>query len=95
MPYTFVDGNRFYATFTHLTGYSSNYYTYALDKVIAIDFFSRFDKEHPLNGKATANYRKFVIDPGATKPAAQLVQDFLGRPQNIDAFKTWLGEEFN
>ena len=94
MPYTFVDGNRFYTTFTHLTGYASNYYTYALDKVIAIDFFSRFDKEHPLNGDASANYRKFVIDPGATKPAARLVQDFLGRPQNIDAFKTWLGEEF-
>ncbi|MTW12583.1 peptidase M3 [Pseudoduganella eburnea] len=95
MPYTFVDGNRFYTTFTHLTGYSSNYYTYALDKVIAIDMFARFDKEHPLGGSAAADYRKYVIDPGATKPAAQLVQDFLGRPQNIDAFKTWLGEEFN
>jgi len=36
---TFVDGNRGYASFTHLTGYSSNYYTYMLDKVIAVDFF--------------------------------------------------------
>jgi len=95
MPYTFVDGNRFYATFTHLTDYSSNYYTYALDKVIAIDMFARFDKEHPLNGDASAKYRKYVIDPGATKPAKQLVQDFLGRPQNLNAFKNWLGEEFN
>ena len=44
---TFVDGNRFYTTFTHLTGYSSNYYTYMLDKVIAVDFFSKFDKIEP------------------------------------------------
>jgi len=29
-----------YASFGHLTGYSSNYYTYAFDKVIALDFFA-------------------------------------------------------
>ncbi|MDC8760521.1 M3 family metallopeptidase [Janthinobacterium fluminis] len=93
-PYTFVEGNRLYANFTHLTGYSSNYYTYVLDKVIAIDFASRFDRADPLAGPAAAQYRKAVIDPGASKPAAQLVRDFLGRPQNMDAFKAWLGEQF-
>ena len=45
-PFTPVDGAHFYAAFTHLTGYSSNYYTYVLDKVIAIDFFAQFDKRH-------------------------------------------------
>ena len=29
-------------SFTHLIGYSSNYYTYLYDKVIALDFFSQF-----------------------------------------------------
>ena len=38
-----MDGNRMYASFGHLTGYSSNYYTYAFDKVIALDFFAQFD----------------------------------------------------
>jgi len=38
-----LDGNRMYASFGHLTGYSSNYYTYAFDKVIALDFFAQFD----------------------------------------------------
>ena len=38
-----VDGNRMYASFTHLVGYSSNYYTYPFDKVIALDFFAQFD----------------------------------------------------
>ncbi|WP_317205893.1 M3 family metallopeptidase [Janthinobacterium sp.] len=93
-PYTFVDGNRSYASFTHLTGYASNYYTYVLDKVIALDFYGRFERADPLAGPAAARYRKMVIEPGATKPAAQLVRDFLGRPQNMDAFKNWLGEEF-
>jgi Zn-dependent oligopeptidase len=34
-----------YASFGHLTGYSSNYYTYMFDKVIALDFFGQFDKK--------------------------------------------------
>ena len=34
-----------YASFGHLTGYSSNYYTYAFDKVIALDFFAQFDPD--------------------------------------------------
>jgi len=93
-PFTFVDGNRFYAAFTHLTGYSSNYYTYVLDKVIAVDFFSKFDKANLLGGPAAMRYRRTVLEPGATKPAAELVQDFLGRPQNMDALKSWMGEQF-
>jgi thimet oligopeptidase len=92
--YTFVDGDRMYASFTHLTGYSSNYYTYVLDKVIAIDFFSQFDKANLLDGATAMRYRRSVLEPGASKPAAELVKDFLGRPQNMDAVKSWMGEEF-
>jgi thimet oligopeptidase len=44
-PWTWCEGNRMYASFGHLTGYSSNYYTYAFDKVIALDFFAQFDPE--------------------------------------------------
>jgi thimet oligopeptidase len=39
-------------------------------------------------------YRRAVLEPGASKPAAELVKDFLGRPQNMDAMKSWLNEEF-
>jgi thimet oligopeptidase len=35
-----------------------------------------------------------VLEPGATKPAAELVKDFLGRPQNIDPLKAWMNVEF-
>ena len=44
-PWTWLDGNRMYASFGHLTGYSSNYYTYMFDKVIALDFFAQFDPD--------------------------------------------------
>jgi len=94
MPETFVNGDRFYASFTHLTGYASNYYTYVLDKAIALDFFSQFDKNNLLDGPTAMRYRRAVLEPGATRPAAELVKDFLGRPQNIDALKAWMNVEF-
>jgi thimet oligopeptidase len=93
-PLQFVDGDRFYASFTHLTGYTSNYYTYLLDKVIAADFFAQFDKKNLLDGPAALRYRKTVLEPGSSKPAAALVNDFLGRPQTIDALKKWMDQEF-
>jgi thimet oligopeptidase len=93
-PYPFVDGNRFYASFTHLMGYTSNYYTYVLDKVIALDFFNQFDKNNLLGGEAALRYRKAVLEPGGSKPGAELVHGFLGRPQSLDAMKQWMDEEF-
>lgn len=93
-PYPFVDGNRFYTGFTHLMGYTSNYYTYVLDKVIAVDFFNQFDKKDLLGGEAAMRYRKAVLEPGGSKAGTELVRSFLGRPQNLDAFKLWMDEEF-
>ena len=93
-PYPFVEGNRMYASFGHLMGYTSNYYTYVLDKVIALDFFSQFDKSNLLGGEAAMRYRRTVLEPGGSEPGTELVKGFLGRPQNLDAFKKWMDEEF-
>lgn len=90
----FVPGDHDFASFTHLTGYASNYYTYVLDKVIAVDFFAQFNPNDLLNGPTAMRYRRTVLEPGATKPAAELVKDFLGRPQSIGALKTWVNVEF-
>jgi thimet oligopeptidase len=92
--FTQVAGDHTFASFTHLTGYASNYYTYVLDKVIAIDFFAQFDKRNLLDGPTAMRYRHAVLEPGANKPAAELVKDFLGRQQNMDAIKAWMNEEF-
>jgi thimet oligopeptidase len=93
-PWTWVDGNRMYASFGHLTGYSSNYYTYAFDKVIALDFFGQFDAADLLGCDAGAKYRKTVLEQGGSKPGRQMVRDFLGRDEEFSAFSNWLNEEF-
>jgi thimet oligopeptidase len=94
LPWTWIEGNRMYASFGHLTGYSSNYYTYAFDKVIALDFFAQFDA-NDLLGCATGNrYRKTVLEQGGSKPGRQMVRDFLGRDEGFAAFSKWMNEEF-
>ena len=93
-PWTWLEGNKMYASFGHLTGYSSNYYTYAFDKVIALDFFGQFDPEDLLGCEAGTRYRKAVLEQGGSKPGREMVRDFLGRDEEFAAFSKWLNEEF-
>jgi len=94
LPWKWLDGNRMYASFGHLTGYSSNYYTYAFDKVIALDFFAQFDPANLLDGDAGKRYRTSVLEQGGSKPGRQMVRDFLGRDEEFEPFSRWLNEEF-
>ncbi len=85
-PYPVVNESHFYASFGHLDGYSAIYYTYQWSLAIASDMFTRFKKEG-INNKAVArDYRFKVLAPGGSKPAADLVQDFLGRPYSFSAY---------
>ncbi len=94
LHYTWIDGNRMYASFTHLVGYSSNYYTYLYDKVIALDFFSQFARNNLLDDQLAMKYRRTVLEPGGSMPGKDIVVHFLGRKQSPDAFVNWVGEEF-
>ena len=94
VPFEPVDGDHQIASFTHLTGYSSAYYTYLWDKVIAEDFFSQFDRNDLLAPAVAKRYRSTVLEKTGSMPANDLVKSFLGRPQAIDAFKGWMNQEF-
>jgi thimet oligopeptidase len=93
-PFTPLPGTHMFASFGHLGGYSSAYYTYLWDKVIAEDFFSQFDQNNLLAGPAPMRYRRTVLQPGGSVSANTLVKNFLGREQNMDAFQKWMGQEF-
>ncbi|GAA4172520.1 M3 family metallopeptidase [Gryllotalpicola koreensis] len=79
-----------HVSFGHLTGYSSAYYTYMWSKVIAADLFASFDRDDMFDEAAAHRYRDLVLAPGGTKDAAELVEDFLGRPYAFGAFGDWL-----
>jgi thimet oligopeptidase len=93
-PFTPLPGTHMYASFGHLGGYSSAYYTYLWDKVIAEDFFMQFDHNDLLAGPTPMRYRREVLEPGGSESANNLVENFLGRKQNMAAFEHWMGEEF-
>ena len=94
IPFAPVPGTHFFAAFSHLTGYASNYYTYVLDKEIALDFFAQFDKHNLLNDPTTLRYRREVLEPGSSEPATELIQNFLGRQTNMKALTIWMDQEF-
>ena len=94
-PYTPLPGTHMYASFGHLAGYSSAYYTYMWDKVIALDFFEQFDSKNLLAGDTPLRYRRTVLEPGGSVSANDLVKNFLGRPQSMGALQRWLAAEFD
>lgn len=93
--FTPLPDTHMWASFGHLGGYSSAYYTYLWDKVIAEDFFLQFDHKNLLAGDAPMKYRRVVLEPGGSMSANDLVKNFLGRPSNMTALQHWMGEEFD
>ena len=89
-----IPETHMWASFGHLGAYSSAYYTYLWDKVIALDFFAQFDQKNLLGGDAPMRYRRVVLEPGGSMSANDLVKNFLGRPANMSALQKWMGEEF-
>ncbi|WP_182525056.1 M3 family metallopeptidase [Nocardioides dongkuii] len=89
-PFPYVEGTHMFASFGHLAGYSSAYYTYMWSLVIAKDLFSAFDPDDLFAPDVARRYRDRVLAPGGAKDAADLVADFLGRPYTFDAYAAWL-----
>ena len=88
-----VPGTHMQASFGHLNGYSAFYYTYMWSLVIAKDLFSRFDRSDLFAAEPARRYRRLILEPGGSAPAARLVEDFLDRPFRFDAWRRWLEEE--
>ncbi len=81
---------HFHAGFGHLEGYTSAYYTYMWSLVIAKDMFSAFDPDDLFDPEVARRYRDTVLAAGGSRDAADLVEDFLGRPYDNRAFTAWL-----
>jgi thimet oligopeptidase len=94
-PFAAVEGDHQIAAFDHLLGYSSGYYTYLWDKVIAEDLFSQFDRNNLLAPEVALRYRNTVLAQTGGLPAGEMVTNFLGRKQSTDAFVNWMSQEFN
>lgn len=90
LPY--IDDTHMHASFGHLDGYSSGYYTYMWSLVIAKDLFSAFDTANLFEPAVARRYREQILAAGGTRDAADLVSAFLGRPSSFAAFEAWLAQ---
>jgi thimet oligopeptidase len=90
-PYEHLEGTAYPASWEHMNTdhYSAAYYTYLWSSTIARDLHTAFGGDL-MDTKVSRRYRDQVLAPGGTKPAADLVRDFLGRPGDLRAFKAWL-----
>jgi thimet oligopeptidase len=91
-PFRHVPGTFFQESFGHLDGYSAIYYTYMWSLVIAKDLFGAFQARGLLDPEVARRYRRAILEPGGSRPAAELVREFLGRPHGFDAFEAWLDQ---
>lgn len=90
--FSYIEGTHMPCSFGHLEGYSSGYYTYMWSLVIAKDLFSAFDRDDLFDPQVAGRYRDRVLAPGGSRDAADLVEDFLGRPYTFDAYAAWLAQ---
>jgi thimet oligopeptidase len=85
-PLGHVEGSIFPAGFGHLVGgYAAGYYGYMWSEVLALDMLSAFGGKL-LNQEVGRNYRNLILAQGGQKPPHLLVESFLGRASNSDAF---------
>lgn len=83
---------RFELSFGHLNGYGASYFGYMYSLVFSDDVFdfvnSRNGLLDPVQGK---RYREHILGPGGSVDPLTLLERFLGRPPNGDAFLKHLG----
>uniref|UniRef100_A0A7S4LC11 Peptidase M3A/M3B catalytic domain-containing protein n=1 Tax=Eutreptiella gymnastica TaxID=73025 RepID=A0A7S4LC11_9EUGL len=86
-PVPFMKNNHFPYAFGHLEMQGPKYYTYLWSSVIGKDLFTEFNADDLLDPTPALRYKKMILAPGSSIPAAQLVHNFLGCNYEVDAFE--------
>jgi len=81
-----TEGSHGWAAFGHLNGYSAIYYTYQWSLAIGTDMFTKFKEGGLRNVEVAKAYKEKVLEAGGSRPAEELVTDFLGRPISFQTY---------
>lgn len=81
-----IEETHGWAAFGHLNGYSAIYYTYQWSLAIATDMFTQFKTAGLRNVEVARAYKEKVLAAGGSRPAEDLVTDFLGREISFEPY---------
>jgi metallopeptidase MepB len=68
-----------------------SYYGYLSSQVYSTDMFYSVFKADPMNGKEGRRYRHTVLERGGSKEEMEILEEFLGRKPETEAFYKELG----
>jgi thimet oligopeptidase len=88
--FAYVKGTHFQSSFGHLIGYDAGYYSYQWALALSRDVLTRFRKEGLLNPATAAAWREQVLSKGGGVDERSMVQAFLGREPNNQAYFAYL-----
>lgn len=66
--------------------YIGGYYSYIWAEVMAADIYKKIKNEGVTNPSVWKEYRRNILEKGATEPAIQLYRNYMGREPDLDAF---------
>lgn len=90
---SYIAGTHAQASWIHVNTHPVYMYGYLWSDVYAQDMFTQFE-ENGLKDTATGvRYRKLILANGTQKPIEPVVEEFLGRPSNNEAYVRSLGLE--
>lgn len=87
----YVEGTHPQASWIHINTHPVYYYGYIWSAVYAADMFTEFEANGLWDQETGRRYRKLVLANGTQRPIVEVVEEFLGRPMNNEAYIRSLG----
>ena len=90
---SFIEGTHPQASWIHINTHPVYYYGYLWSDVYAQDMFTQFAANGLRDTETGKRYRQLILSNGKQRPIEEVVEEFLGRPSNNEAYVRSLGLE--
>lgn len=90
---TYVEGTHPQASWIYINTHPVYMYGYLWSRVYAQDMFTQFEADGLRDTTAGTRYRELILSNGRQRAIEEVVEEFLGRPMNNEAYIRSLGLE--
>jgi Zn-dependent oligopeptidase len=90
---SYIEGTHPQAAWIHINTHPTYYYGYLWSRVYAQDMFTQFEANGLLDTETGKRYLRLVLANGTQRPILDVVEEFLGREPNNEAYIRSLGLE--